>query len=129
MSFDLKKFLIENKLTKVSKTLHKESQHPERIDVEDGLEGLFLGEVNGVPIYVVDDSSVRDTMVYVVGGKTIAIDVDGEVIPGVVIHTEYELPEEIAEFLAHDIADELGEEYTSYPYGDVDSSIEEREVY
>ena len=124
MSFDLRKFLTENKLTRVSRTLLKENQHPESIDTEGGLQGLFIGEVNGVPIYGVEDSSVRDTMVYVVGGEIVAIDVDGEVVPGVEIHTEYGLPEEIAEFLAHDIADELGQKYTSYPYGDVDGNGE-----
>ncbi len=124
MSFDLRKFLTENKLTRVSRTLLKEAQHPESIDVEGGLQGFFIGEVNGVPVYGVEDSSVRDTMVYVVGGEIVAIDVDGEVVPGVEIHTEYGLPEEIAEFLAHDIADELGQKYTSYPYGDVDGNGE-----
>lgn len=101
------------KAGKIGQAILKESSHPQVIDTdEDGLQGFFIGEVNGTPIYSVEDSSIRDTMVFVVGQQTVAIDVDGEVVPGVIIHTKYNLPKDVSDFIGRHIADELGETYS-----------------
>ena len=114
-TFNLRSFLIENKLTKNAQLL-KEAEGFKTFK-DSGIEGLYMDTVNGVKIYSATDSSVSDYCAYILeypDGKIDIVDLD---VSGQPISSE-ELQEydvlsdkpEIADFISRDIANELGQE-------------------
>ena len=124
-NFNLRSFLSENKLTKNAQLL-KEQQEDYKYFDEEGVGGFYLGQVKGITIYSLEDSSVMDTCMYALEGPQgvdfIDIDVAGEPISPPEILKQHQLPFEIAQFIADDIDRELGEE------GIYDEEEEEEEL-
>lgn len=111
-NFNLKKFLVENKLTKESKLLKEDEDNYKYFD-EEGAGGFLSGTVDGIAIYTLEDSSVYDTAFYaledIATGEVdfVGIDVAGEHVSAQQISAEYGINPQIADYLAKDIASEL----------------------
>ena len=107
-NFDLKKFLVENKLTANSKMTNEQAKEM----MFDGILGLHVGDVAGVSVYSLETSDVYDTLYYgtldVSGTKNVvAVDVAGEQqTPEDVIRAGVS-SKELASFIANDINNEL----------------------
>jgi len=128
-NFNLRTFLTENKLTKNAQLL-KENQEDYKYFDEEGIGGFYLGQVKGITIYSLEDSSVMDTCMYALEGpqgvEFIDIDVAGEPISSEELQNEYELQSDIADFIEADIAKELGDELdeTFVPKSDAEYKAE-----
>ena len=78
----------------------------------DEVEGLYMDTVDGVKIYSMTDSSVADTVSYVLEDpdgyvETLHIDVSGQPVSSEDIENEYEVISYIADFIADDINSQL----------------------
>jgi hypothetical protein len=139
-NFNLRAFLTENKLTKNSQLLKEQEEDYKYFD-EEGIGGFYLGQVKGITIYSLEDSSVMDTCMYALEGpqgvEFIDIDVAGEPISSEELQNEYELQSDIADFIAADIDRELGEELdeTFVPKSDaeykreLEDYLEDNQIY
>jgi len=116
-NFNLRTFLSENKLTKNAKLLKEQEEDGWKTFDDSGMEGLYMGTVDGVKIYSVTDSSVNDYCAYVLeylDGSTdiLDLDVSGQPISPEELQ-EYDIlsdKPEIADFISRDIDKELGQE-------------------
>ena len=119
-TFDLKKFLTENKLTNNSRMIKENADEEgdgwKYFDIDgDEVEGLYMDTVDGVKIYSMIDSSVFDTCSYILEDEegyveTVDIDVSGQLVDSEDLQNDYELSSYIADFISDDIAKQLGEE-------------------
>jgi len=113
-NFNLRSFLIENKLTKNAQLLKEQEEDYKYFD-EEGTGGFYMTTIDGHKIYSMEDSSVMDTCFYAIEDpegdvEFVAIDVAGEPVSSEDIQNEHELLSYIADFIEADIAKELGEE-------------------
>lgn len=120
-NFNLKKFLVENKLTANSRMLSEEQEGTTK-DF-DGYEGLHIATVDGIKIYRLEDSDVYENCTYVWEypndttdtdwvDNTIDIDVSGLPVSSEELQEYDDLKNQpkIADAIAADIAKKLRQE-------------------
>ena len=130
-NFNLKKFLVENKLTTNSRIL-SENEQEHGFKNFDGYDAFHIGTAGGAKIYRLDDSDVFENCTYVWEypndtthwtSNMIDIDVSGQPVSSEELqeYDDLEGKPEIADFIAADIARKLKEEN---PEDDEDSNIQ-----
>ena len=105
-NFDLKKYLVENKVTRNSRMLNEEEYRT----FEQGA-GFYVGTVDQTKIYSMEDFSVVDTAFYALDTEGevsyVSVDVAGEKVTPRYVSEETGVDKNVAAFIAKDINDQL----------------------
>ena len=105
-NFDLRKYLVENKVTTNSRMVNEEDYRT----FEEG-SGFYEGTVGQTKIYSMEDSSVADTAFYALDTEGevsyVSVDVAGEKVTPRSVSKETGVDKNVAAFIAKNINDQL----------------------